>query len=70
MIIHVECKPDEALVGKLGFTKKQVEHHFGKSRVFAANKDLTDQVALVDEDPMSATTTYEDQLSVRGTALP
>ena len=34
IIIHVECLPDEALLKKLGFSRKEVEHHGGKSKVF------------------------------------
>ena len=35
-IVHVECKPDELLVSKLGVQKKQITHHQGKTRVFHA----------------------------------
>ena len=69
MGLHVECLPDETLVKKLGFTRKQVEHHDGKSRVFAALKKHQNQVALVDEDPGSSTTSYEDNLTTRESAF-
>ena len=57
--VHVECLPDEALVRKLGFTKKFVTHHTGKSRVFQKMKQVEQQLALIDEDPGSTKTTYE-----------
>lgn len=60
--IHVECKPDEKLVLKLGFTRKTVTHHPGKSRVFNKLSKSTNQLAMVDEDPGSAKTTYEKNL--------
>ena len=57
--VHVECKPDETLVRKLGVSRKSVTHHQGKSKVFALLKKNKDQLAMVDEDPMSTKTTYE-----------
>ena len=56
--VHVECRPDELLISKLGYTRKMIVHHQGKSRVFhtlSKNKDL---LAMVDEDPGSAKTRY------------
>jgi hypothetical protein len=55
---HVECTPDEALLRKIGFTKKQISHHQGKSRVYADILRKTGQVALVDEDPGQASHPY------------
>lgn len=63
-IIHVECKPDEALVKRLGFPKKSVKHHSGKSRVFSELREVTNQIAIVDEDPGSPQTTYESNLKL------
>lgn len=60
--IHVECKPDELLVSKLGFTRKLVTHHTGKSRVFHKLKQSHHTLALVDEDPGAPKTTYEKSL--------
>ncbi len=60
--IHVECKPDELLVSKFGFTRKSVTHHTGKSRVFSKMKLAQNTLALVDEDPGTAKTTYEKGL--------
>lgn len=54
--------PDETLVKKLGFTKKQVSHHDGKPRVFTNISCKTNQIALVDEDPGSPPHKYEKQL--------
>lgn len=62
--IHVECKPDELLVSKLGFTRKSVTHHTGKSRVFHKLKQSQHVLALVDEDPGSPKTTYEKTLQL------
>jgi hypothetical protein len=60
--IHVECLPDELLVSKLGFTRKLVTHHTGKSRVFHKLKQSHNVLALVDEDPGAPMTTYEMSL--------
>jgi hypothetical protein len=60
--IHVECDPDELLVSKLGFTRKFVTHHQGKSRVFHALGKLKHQLAVVDEDPGSARAPFEKTL--------
>jgi len=60
--IHVECLPDEALVKKLGFARKMVTHHFGKSRVFNKLKSVTNHLAMVDEDPGSSKSDYEKGL--------
>jgi hypothetical protein len=64
MVIHIECLPDETLLKKLGYSKKQVEHHQGKSRVLSKIKSLRDQVGLIDEDPMSSQHPYEKSLIV------
>lgn len=61
-MVHVECKPDELLVSKLGFQRKQITHHQGKSRVFNSLKFVKQQLAMVDEDPGSAKTHYEKAL--------
>jgi hypothetical protein len=63
--VHVECKPDEALVRRLGINRNQVTHHAGKSRVFAKMKKSVGQIALVDEDPGSPQTSYEKRLVFR-----
>src|SRR5258708_2060966 len=60
--IHVECLPDEALVRKLGFTRKMVTHHAGKSRVLHKLKSVSNQLAIVDEDPGSVKSDYEKKL--------
>ena len=60
--IHVECKPDELLVLKLGFKRKKVTHYQGKSSVFKKISKSENQLALVDEDPGSTKTTYEKNL--------
>jgi len=65
MIIHVECSPDEILIKGGGFTKKQIKHHQGKSRVFAALRKSKDQIAMVDEDPGSTAHPYEKELILK-----
>lgn len=60
--VHVECKPDELLVSKLGFQRKLVTHHQGKSRIFQALGKVRHQLALVDEDPGSIKSNYEKAL--------
>ena len=60
--IHVECLPDEALVKKLGFTRKMVTHHAGKSRVLHKLKSVSNQLAIIDEDPGSVKSDYERKL--------
>ena len=61
-MVHVECKPDELLVSKLGFSRKLVTHHQGKSRVFHALGKIKHQLAMVDEDPGCAKTNFERKL--------
>lgn len=60
--VHVECKPDELLVSKLGFTKRYITHHQGKSRVFQKLSKSESLLAMVDEDPGSTKTSYEKSL--------
>jgi|WetSurMetagenome_2_1015567.scaffolds.fasta_scaffold16593_2 hypothetical protein len=63
--VHVECKPDEQLVTILGITRKFITHHQGKSRVFAALGKSNGLLAIVDEDPGSIKTKYENSLILR-----
>jgi len=60
--IHIECLPDEHLIKKLGFIRKFITHHQGKSRVFHAISKKQNQLAMVDEDPGSVKTSYEKSL--------
>jgi hypothetical protein len=60
--IHVECKPDETLVKKLGVGKKNITHHQGKSKVFHCLGKTKNELAVVDEDPGSPKTSYEKKL--------
>lgn len=62
--VHVECKPDEALVLQLGFPQKQITHHSGKARVFKSMREGKNELAMVDEDPGSAKTSYEKGLNL------
>jgi hypothetical protein len=63
-IVHVECKPDEQLVFKLGVKRSSIIHHSGKSRVFKALGKESNQIAMVDEDPNSNKTSYEKSLKL------
>lgn len=65
MIIHVECIPDEALLRKLGYTRKQVLHHGGKSKVFNYLSNNERQWAMVDEDPGASRHPYEEKLTFK-----
>ena len=60
--LHVECKPDELFVSKLGFNRKSIIHHQGKSRVFNYLRKSKNQLAIVDEDPGSVKSSYERNL--------
>ena len=62
--VHVECNPDEVLVKKLGVSRKRITHHQGKSRVFKACQKKNNLLALVDEDPGSHRTPYENTLTL------
>lgn len=62
--IHIECLPDEHLTKKLGFTRKFITHHQGKSRVFHVISKNENQLAMVDEDPGSVKTSYEKSLKL------
>ncbi len=64
--IHLECLPDETLVKKLGIPRKRIIHHMGKSRVFSHLDRSSNNIALVDEDPGSAKTSYERSLKLIG----
>ena len=63
--VHVECKPDELLVSKLGLTRKFITHHQGKSRIFSTLRINKGLLAIVDEDPGSANTRYEVSLKLK-----
>ena len=69
MVVHVECIPDETLLKKLGFTKKQIQHHAGKTRVLAHISNNRNQLAMVDEDPNSVSNPYERELRVEKEVL-
>lgn len=60
--IHIECNPDAYLARQIGFTRKNITHHQGKSRVFNALKNNKNHFALVDEDPGSIQHPYQAEL--------
>ncbi|HAX96415.1 MAG TPA: hypothetical protein DCY35_07840 [Prolixibacteraceae bacterium] len=61
--VHVECLPDEYLVNRLGISRRNITHHQGKSRVFHVLSKKSNQIAMVDEDPGSVKTRYENLLT-------
>ena len=63
--VHVECKPDEQLVSKLGPTRKFITHHQGKSKLFNTLRKNKGLLAMVDEDPGSIKTRYEASLKLK-----
>jgi len=63
--VHVECLPDERFVSKLGFTKKQITHHSGRSRIFKTLSKTENQFAIIDEDPGSGRSSYEAKLILK-----
>ena len=32
-LIYVECNPDELLIRKFGYSRKNIKHSYGKSRI-------------------------------------
>lgn len=56
--IAIECKPDEALVKSLGFSKKQITHSANKGDVFRFLEKNSASVGIVDQDPGSANPSY------------
>jgi hypothetical protein len=63
--VHVECKPDQELVSKLGVTRKFLTHHQGKSKIFNKLCKSEGLLAVVDEDPGSIKTKYELSLKLK-----
>ena len=60
--VHVECLPDETLVKVLGFTKNYITHHAGKSTVLRRLGKVKNELAMIDEDPGTAKTSFEKGL--------
>ncbi len=56
--IVLECKPDEALIRKLGYSKKMITHQPNKGEVINYLKRNPGTIGIVDEDPGSAVPTY------------
>ncbi len=52
--IVLECKPDEAFVKTLGFSRRNIIHQPNKGAVFNYLKKNPGAIGLVDEDPGSA----------------
>jgi len=62
--VHVECLPDELLVSKLGFQRKMITHHQGRSRIFFELSKVKHQLAMVDEDIGSGRSNHEKSLKL------
>ena len=56
--IVVECNPDEALVKKLGYTRKMVTHQSSRGEVINYLQKNPSAIGIVDDDPGSAKPTY------------
>lgn len=56
--LHLECLPDEFLVKKLGYARKEILHHDDKGRVCNSLQKQSEAVGMIDEDPGSAQPTY------------
>jgi hypothetical protein len=57
-MVYLECFADEMLIGFLGITKKQIDHHKGRTRIINSLKQGSSCVAVVDEDPQTPTPDY------------
>ena len=73
--IVLECKPDEAFVKTLGFSRRNIIHQPNKGAVFNYLKKNPGAIGLVDEDPGSANPNFffaisrEQQTKVRNQVL-
>lgn len=61
-MIFVECKPDELLVKKLGYPKRDIIHAGGKSEVCKRLQRSENCYGLVDEDPYGTKPRYMENL--------
>lgn len=52
-MIIVECFSDELLIRTMGFSKKNIKHRSGKSKIFDWMKERSNSIGIVDEDPRS-----------------
>jgi len=59
--IYVECNPDELLIKKYGFIKRNIKHSSGKSRIAKLLERNENCLALVDEDPNGTPIPYFDR---------
>ncbi|MGA0559206.1 hypothetical protein ACO2Q8_21285 [Larkinella sp. VNQ87] len=56
--IFLECKPDEALVRRLGFPRRLVKHHNDKGKVCNVLTKTEATIGMVDEDPNTTQPRY------------
>lgn len=64
MLIHTECLPDETLLKKIGFGRKQIQHHQGKSRILSLFSRSNNLLGMIDEDPASVPHPYQARLTL------
>ncbi len=57
-MIFFECYADEVFLKVLGFSKKSIEHSFGRSRVCFKLSNAKNSMGLIDEDPNSPKEPY------------
>jgi uncharacterized protein (DUF1778 family) len=57
-MVYLECFADEILIRYLGITKKQIDHHKGRTRIVNSLKQSDTCLAVVDEDPQTPTPAY------------
>lgn len=62
--IVVECNPDEALVKKLGYTRKMVTHQSSRGEVINYLQKNPSAIGIVDDDPGAAKPTYFSKFSL------
>jgi len=53
-----ECYADEILLRVIGFSKKNIEHSFGRSRVCTKLSNTRNAIGFIDEDPHAAREPY------------
>ena len=62
--VVTECKPDEELLHKLGFARREVEHQPSKGDVCNFLRKNTILFALIDEDPASSQPKYLSEFTL------
>jgi hypothetical protein len=66
MSLFVECKPDEALAGALGISRRDLEHAGNRAGVCAQVARRSGMTGMIDEDPGAAMPHYMKALTDQG----